>query len=428
MTTTAEEEAAPQSPATELVVKPGPARTQTHRGLPIELLREIVLYTLGNYFPELCVNPRFDITWDPIHSLLHASKLLRDIAISILEHALGDVFIDQHTKVLINYKPAIIELHKFAVLVAEERLDTVLYHPIHAALEAYHEECLVSWQARLCAITASLQHIEATKDTLAYFQMSKTADGEIRRLCEERSVPQYIRRAIIHPIECYASIIGYRQAKAIVMRLLCRLALKFGPWIHKNEESVVTEIPHDMSTFSYDLKILLAQQLFFRDRILMDYAVDRERLPKLSPDQLREFRFFEVLSVFCCPPGLQDDDVRNDFCRLHRDIMLTAVEDELPLLDRYEVDNPGAPDLTDMPVYEYIHIEPANLNMLNNLENAPNPLLDDLDLDFEPDFDDFDGTDNFDDAEDGEGANDDEGSGGSEGFGDPGGEEASTDA
>ncbi|TFY66473.1 hypothetical protein EVG20_g4610 [Dentipellis fragilis] len=412
MNTAAKDDAAPESLAmsqSQLVVKTGTARAQTHRGLPIELLREIVLYTLGNYFPELCVNPHFDTTWDPILSLLHASKLLRDIAISILEHALGDVFIDRHTKALNNYKPAMNELHKFAVLVSEERLESVLSHPIKAAIEDHHSNSLVSWQARLCAITASLQHIEATKDTLAYFHMSKIADGEIRRLCEERSVPLYIRRAIIHPIECYASIIGYRQTKVIVLRLLCRLALKFGPWIHNNEESVVTEIPRDISTFSHDLRLLLSQQLFFRERMFIDYAVDMERLPKLSPEQVREFRFHEVLSIFRCPSGLQEDDVRTEFCRFHREIMLSAVQDELPLLDQSEVEDPGAPDLTDMPAYMYTPLEPTNLNMLNNFGDIQN-FLNNLTPDFEPDSDDSDGTDGLsDDSDDSEGSSDSDG-------------------
>ncbi len=74
---------------------------KTHRGLPVEMLREIVLFTFGSYFPEICANPDFNTSWDPILSFMHTSRLLRDVAISILGYTLGDVCIDPQTKFVV---------------------------------------------------------------------------------------------------------------------------------------------------------------------------------------------------------------------------------------------------------------------------------------------------------------------------------------
>ncbi|KAA1477100.1 hypothetical protein DENSPDRAFT_844272 [Dentipellis sp. KUC8613] len=229
---------------------------QTHRGLPVELLREIVINTFGSYFPELCINPEFDTSWDPLLSLLHSSSLLRSIAVDILEHALGDVFIDPHTRVLQNFKPAIKELHQAAVTIEKVPGDSHASHPVFTAMASYHVNCPVSmhaWEHHM-----HIHHIPQLDTDISALGSGlpcwlNMVIQNIRQVRPE--VPLYIERGIFYPIERLSALSRYANEKAAWLRIMCEQARQFDSWLHHNSAGLVTEIPDDIDVMSQSFRI-----------------------------------------------------------------------------------------------------------------------------------------------------------------------------
>ncbi|KAA1477098.1 hypothetical protein DENSPDRAFT_844268 [Dentipellis sp. KUC8613] len=328
-------------------------RTRTHRGLPIELLREIVLITFANYFPDLCIDPEFDTSWDDILSLLHASRLLRDITISILKYVLGDVFMDPQTQALRNYKPVIKELHELAVVHAKEPLEIVHEDAAYKAATQHHSDCLLSWHARAFGISVSIiRHGERSTRPLLYPESSRSVNAEITKLSKLHSVPSYITDTIFDSMNCFVLIHLFAHVKGIMLSRLCAMAEYFGSWIHRNRSvGIVTDIPSGIEAVSREYQAIVSQLRILRDRLLIRFAVGQRRVPKLSEAQIREAGFFKALSVYRCPPSFQDGDVRIGFCMEHRKDLLCMVLDESDILRPILDKDPGPPDTSDMPVY-----------------------------------------------------------------------------
>ncbi|TFY66476.1 hypothetical protein EVG20_g4617 [Dentipellis fragilis] len=356
---TATDAGAAYLPQAQLSITQYNERNRAHRGLPTELLREIVLVTFGNYFPDLCINPEFDTSWDAILSFLHASRLLRDIAISILEYVLGDVFIDPQTKALRNYKPVIKELHQLAVVHAREPLETVHDDPAYIAATQHHSDCLLSWQARVCGISISLQHVERSSSPLLYAELSRIINTEIAKLSALHSVPSYITDAIFDSMGCYVLMQVFAHVKSVMLTRLCSVAQHFGPWIHRNSASIVAEIPSDIEAISEEYRVIVAQPQILRKRLLIKFAIDQQRVPKLSEAQIYESGFFDALSIFRCPSSIQDGDVRINFCKQHRKYLLNVIVDEAEFLEPFLSRDPGPPNTSNMPTY----IAPGTVNI-----------------------------------------------------------------
>ncbi|TFY66474.1 hypothetical protein EVG20_g4619 [Dentipellis fragilis] len=324
-------------------------RNQTHRGLPTELLREIVLYTFGSYFPELCINPEFDMSWDPILSLLHSSNLLRSIVINILEHALGDVFIDEHTKVLQNYKPAMKELHQVAVILAKEPLDSFLSHPVFIVMTRYHVDCPVSWRARLFHIEYEPLRGDnpshGNRRPPGWLEMT-AKEIEVHPL--RLKVPLYIKHGILYPIDRVSALHVSPADLATWLGRMCKAFRNFDPWIHHNSASLVTKIRPDMKITSQTLRVVCTFQVKLRNDLLLGYVLNEEGLPRLSEAQMRECGIHDALSTLRRPTGVQDNDARVAFCKQNREILLYIVAEEEPLLGLSPVEAAGVPDTSNM--------------------------------------------------------------------------------